>query len=254
MTLQSARASTDNVCRILEWDSRFFGVRVARMPDGALSHDGAQRANAWCEAERVDCVYFLADSDDAETVRVAERHGFAFVDVRVTLECSLEARGAQGTDLPIRAAVPSDVPALRSIATVAHTDSRFYFDPQFPRERCDELYATWIEQSCRGGADLTLVGVLDDGPCGYLTCHANESIGSIGLVGVAPAARGRGVGRALVDGALAFFAAREVTRVRVVTQARNVAAQALYQRHGFRTTAVQLWYHRWSRPVESVAR
>jgi len=31
----------------------------------------------------------------------------------------------------------------------------------------------------------------------------------------------------------------------VVTQGRNLAAQRLYQRNGFVTASLQLWYHRW---------
>jgi hypothetical protein len=32
----------------------------------------------------------------------------------------------------------------------------------------------------------------------------------------------------------------------VVTQARNVPAQRLYQKCGFITRSVELWFHRWS--------
>jgi hypothetical protein len=31
----------------------------------------------------------------------------------------------------------------------------------------------------------------------------------------------------------------------VATQARNIAAQRLYQRAGFLTSSVRVWYHRW---------
>ena len=57
--------------------------------------------------------------------------------------------------------------------------------------------------------------------------------------------RGRGGGSALVQGALAWFADRGVTQVLVVTQGRNVGAQRLYQKAGFLTRKVELWYHRW---------
>jgi ribosomal protein S18 acetylase RimI-like enzyme len=32
----------------------------------------------------------------------------------------------------------------------------------------------------------------------------------------------------------------------VVTQGRNIASQRLYQKHGFVTQSIQLWYHRWT--------
>jgi hypothetical protein len=36
--------------------------------------------------------------------------------------------------------------------------------------------------------------------------------------------------------------------VNVVTQGRNSKAQRLYERCGFLTRSVQLWYHRWFMP------
>ena len=53
-------------------------------------------------------------------------------------------------------------------------------------------------------------------------------------VAVAPEARGRGVGRALLAEVLAEFARRGVDGARVVTAATNDPAQALYRAAGFR--------------------
>ena len=76
--------------------------------------------------------------------------------------------------------------------------------------------------------------------------HTNNIIqGQIGLVGVSAEARGRGVGHALVNHALDWFTRNDVEAVAVVTQGGNVAAQRLYQRCGFLTESVQLWYHKW---------
>jgi dTDP-4-amino-4,6-dideoxy-D-galactose acyltransferase len=83
-------------------------------------------------------------------------------------------------------------------------------------------------------------------PAGYITCQlVNEQTGQIGLLGVDVTAQGRGGGRRLVTMALDWFAAKGVTRVIVVTQGRNIRAQRLYQKCGFMTASLQLWYHRW---------
>ena len=80
-----------------------------------------------------------ADSNDAETVRVAEAMQFQLVDVRVTLERAL----AIGPPPPasIRSWCESDLATLAAIAGVSHSDSRFYFDGKFPRERCVSFIA-----------------------------------------------------------------------------------------------------------------
>jgi ribosomal protein S18 acetylase RimI-like enzyme len=167
----------------------------------------------------------------------------------MTFDCKLTSRVAtrdhEGSG-SIRPSTHADIPALRTIAAANHTDSRFYADGRFARAKCDELYATWIEKSCRGWADVVFVAELDGAPVGYLSCHMKPAkTGSIGLVGLAAHAQGRGLGRRLVAAGVDWFHGRGAERATVVTQGCNVAAQHLYQSCGFRTASVQLWHHLW---------
>jgi ribosomal protein S18 acetylase RimI-like enzyme len=241
-------------CEYLEWDSRFFGLRIARFRGRRLDVDALARAQAYCREERIDCLYFLADSGSPETHRLAQAAGFQFVDVRVTLERPLAGYAIRPAPA-VREHRPSDRERLREIARVSHHDSRFYADPRFARPLCDGLYATWIDRSCDGWADCVLVAEAEGVPAGYLSCHLQSAAGSIGqslagsigLVAVDGAYRGRGLGGQLVHAACAFFQARGMERATVVTQGRNIASQRLYQRCGFFTSEMQFWYHYWSR-------
>ncbi|MBN1810219.1 MAG: GNAT family N-acetyltransferase [Anaerolineae bacterium] len=235
-------------CEFLEWDSDFFGHRIARVVGHRLDQRRVEAILEWCRARSIECLYFLADSDDRETVELAEDHGFRLVDVRVVLECRLDGRHTpqrQGSDsVRVRSVCPDDIPVLQSIARTSYLGSRFYFDPHFSVASCEALYETWIVRSCEGSADVVLVAEADGQPVGYVSCYLSGD-GQIGLVGVADWVRRRGVGRALVDGALRWFAERGVDTVSVATQGRNVAAQRLYQGCGFSTRSLQLWYHKW---------
>jgi ribosomal protein S18 acetylase RimI-like enzyme len=154
----------------------------------------------------------------------------------------------QSESIHIRQTNPDDLPALQDMARKGFRDTRFYYDPCFPVERCDALYETWITRSCSEDfADVVIVADLDSRPVGYITCRLSDDKmrGQIGLVGVAASAQGRGVGRQLVRESLNWFAQRGVEVVDVVTQGRNVPAQRLYQSAGFVTHTVQLWYHKW---------
>lgn len=227
----------------LQWDSDFFERRIARVSGSTLDEESATNILTWCEAEQVDCVYLLAEADHARTVQLAEAHEFGFMDIRLTLERKAPWRSKPSNS--IRPFVASDIPALKAIASISHRDTRFYYDPHFPDERCDQLYETWIENSCKGFADQVLVAVHEDQPVGYITCHLHESTGDIGLIAVSTSAQGRGYGTQLIEAALDWFAQQRVTSVSVVTQGRNVPAQRLYQKCGFLTKSLQLWYHRW---------
>ena len=235
-------------CRFLEWDSEFFGFRIARLQQPRLDRDALARTLAWCRRERIDCLYFLADSDPM-TIALAEAAHFHLVDVRVTLEAHPQDASPPAEGAQIRPWMPADISRLRSIAASTHRDSRFYRDGHFPTERCDDLYSTWIAQSC--GADATQVFVAEFArqAAGYISCHAATQAttreGSIGLLGVADDARDRGFGRNLLLHALAWFRNQGMRSVTVVTQGHNVAAQRLYQKAGFTTRSEQLWYHYW---------
>ena len=232
-------------CEFLPWDSSFFKINIARVRSSRLTEDMLARLDASCPMQRIDCLYFLADLDDPHTVRLAEAAGFGLVDVRVTLTRRLSAGGQHTHHPDIRAFEHADLPRLRQIAATSHTDSRFYTDGRFAEEKCRALFETWIERSCSGWAQAVFVPVVDGTASGYCTCHIEGDTGRIGLVALAPAAQSHGNGPRLLEAALSFFSSSHVQVVRVVTQGRNCRAQRLYQRCGFLSQSVQLWYHKW---------
>ena len=243
-------STTAEPCETLPWDTKFFGMEVARVSGDVLTPAVCKAIDEWCKSHRIDCLYFSARADDATTVKLAEERGYHLVDVRVTSEHSSESRtreNASGEECRIRIARAEDVPALRRIARVSHSDTRFFYDDRFPRTLCESLYETWIQKSCEGFANAVLVAE-DAGPlCGYVTCHLSSdgTKGSIGLIAVDGQWQCKGLGRCLVDAALDWFETQRVTKVSVVTQGRNIAAQRLYARGGFIPRKVELYYHRW---------
>jgi dTDP-4-amino-4,6-dideoxy-D-galactose acyltransferase len=213
-------------------------VRIGRVLTDRLD---AGAVDAWAGSNTVACVYFLARDEPGAAIP-AEDAGFRLTDVRIEL-----GRPSAGEETStLRPAREEDAPALRALARENHRITRFYADPNFPDERCDDLYETWIARSLEGWADVVLVADADGRPAGYVSCHALEwGWGSIGLIGVAPDAQGQGLGRALVEGAVVWARERGLERVTVVTQARNVAALRTFEACGFRTDDVGLWFHKW---------
>jgi len=231
-----------DLCTYLDWDSAFFGRRIARVNTHRLREEQADQVVAWCEAERIECLYFLSESDDAATIQVVEARDFGLVDIRMTLNHIGSVPAA--IERP-RSSHIGDIEAIKRLARTNHRDTRFYYDRHFSVEEADRLYETWIEQSCNGYADAVLVVERNGEPAGYITCDLHEGYGQIGLLGVGEAWQGQGIGSTLINGALHWFGERGIERVQVVTQGRNVRAQRVYQRSGFVTAQMQLWYHRW---------
>jgi dTDP-4-amino-4,6-dideoxy-D-galactose acyltransferase len=240
-----------SVCELLDWDSRFFGVRVARVVGHTLDDATARSVLSWCNRERIECLYLLAEADSEETVRTAEKYGFGLKDVRVTYRKKLGQSPADVVpELPpgvrIRSSYRDDAAILEAIAEGSYLDSRFYYDRGFPRKSVDELYRTWVRQSIAGQADVVLVLENEGRASGFITCHIlDERTGQCRLGGLDASLRGRGLGQQMYQAALHWFAGRGIETVVYVTQARNIRAQRLFQRLGFLSHSTQYWYHQW---------
>jgi dTDP-4-amino-4,6-dideoxy-D-galactose acyltransferase len=217
---------------VLPWDSEFFGFRVGRLHGESLTPALIAEAKQWCRANDVSCLYYLGPAEPVDNPG-----GFRFVDERVT--CRWGARPVAATSPAVRYFESSDLDSLERIARYSHRESRFYHDPGFDRARCDDLYATWIRNSCQGQADAVFVATDQGRPAGYLTCTEN----SIGLVAVAEEARGRGLGRQLITAAQRYFYASGAAYAEVITQRRNQAALDLYLHCGFQVVNTHHWYH-----------
>ncbi len=235
---------------LLPWDSEFFGFPIARLPVDKMTPAIAKAAIEWARTERVRCIYFRAASGDPATLATAQEYGFRMVDVRMEFKHSLKStpdRLESPQGITIREGDINDLDVLEEIAAHSYSDSRFYCDSGFPPQKSSELYRIWLRRSLSGEiADFTLVGVLNDSPIGYVTATIDsQGDGLIGLVGISHSARGKGAGYELVMQSLVQFKQRGATSVIVPTQARNVVAQRLYQRCGFLTDQVFIWFHLW---------
>ncbi len=112
-----------------------------------------------------------------------------------------------------------------------------FADPWSPRDFADAL-----------GHVPFLVAIEDGRPVGYLLARLAADEGEILNLGVAPDARRRGVGRALVREGLAALAARGASQVFLEVRESNTAARALYAEFGFGEVGRRRGYYR--RPVE----
>ena len=152
-TFDETLPGAGNLCTYLDWDSDFFGKRIARLNISQPTHFDLSQASTWCLSNRIDCLYLLAEADDSETGGLACQNNFLEVDVRLTLArpISQEDRlSPLAADSRIRSARESDLAAVRRLARTLHRDTRFYSDPRFERFHCDLLYETWIFKKFRG--------------------------------------------------------------------------------------------------------
>jgi len=243
---------TSEPCLFLQWDTDFFGFRIARADVPALDERIIKAISNWCERQRIECLYFIARAEDRQTIRQAERNGFRLVEIRLNMERSLQewnpdTRPRAAGDVLIRPARPGDVPVCQDIARTSYVDSRYYFDEHFPEEKWQAYYAAWVKKSLEGGAELALVAEKDHEVVGYITgvLAKEKPEAQYELTGVRDTAREAGVGQELFRAGLDWFVRHKIEYVWLATQGRNVPTQRMVQRNGFITRSCQLYYHKW---------
>ena len=239
-----------NLITKLEWDSGFFGFNVAFLSCMHLTDNIMHRIEKFIKRENIRLAEYLCNCHNAESVRLAERFGFHFVDVRLTFRCGTDRKDLSRKETPglnVRLSLPADKPELVKIARNSYVDSRYYFDRNFTQQQCRQFYEDWIVKSMDGKFDdVVLVAALENKVAGFISLKKQfRDTGKIGLVGISPEFQGRGIAKNLIVQAFNWFSAQRVPSVEVITQGRNYAAQRLYQSAGFRTHTVQLWYHKW---------
>ncbi len=156
---------------------------------------------------------------------------------------------ADGSDLPPLVVDPSI--ELRTYAGPADdaeilrvNNAAFAWHPEqggWSSEQITERTASeWFDP-----AGLFLAYDVDD-PTTLLGFHwtkrQDDDLGEVYIVGVDPAAQGRGLGRMLTLAALHYFADRRITTVMLYVEGDNTAALHTYERLGFARYAVDVAY------------
>ena len=243
---------TSEPCLFLQWDTDFFGFRIARAAVPALDNRIIKAIYNWCDLHRIECLYFVARAEDRQTIRQAERNGFRLVEIRLNMERSLrewnpDSRPRSAGDMLIRSAKPEDIPICQAIARTSYVDSRYYFDEHFSEEKCQAYYAAWVKKSLEGGAELALVAEKDNAVVGYITgvLSKEKPEAQYELTGVHATARKAGVGQELFRAGLDWYVRHNIEYVWLATQGRNIPTQRMVQRNGFITRSCQLYYHKW---------
>lgn len=231
----------------LAWDTGFFGFPTARILAPKLDQYGLRKVMAELKAAKTELAYWSVDPKDADSNLAAALYGGFLADVRTTYMAASPELPPDPARFTVSALGPEEeTPALYALAVEAGRHSRFNVDPGFPPNLFRALYVEWMRKSLTGERADAVLAVREEGlPVGLVTLQAKGGIGSIGLIAVDAAFRGRGLGTALIRAALEWCAGRGCSIVEVVTQGRNLAATRLYEINGFAVSArANVWHLR----------
>jgi dTDP-4-amino-4,6-dideoxy-D-galactose acyltransferase len=233
--------------KILDWDSRFFGYKIASVHVSDLKQDKLSEILNDLKKESCKLVYCFADPIDEVTNNSILKFSGMLVDEKVTFSIqgfNENKSFTSGHIQPYILTFPSDL--IKGLALQSGIYSRFKVDPGFRNSEYEKLYTEWIVNSIdKSFADEILVYYDDNEEKGFISLSTKNNIGSIGLLAVDERERGKSIGKKLINATFAYFVNKAVSEIEVVTQKANGTACAFYESQGFKVKNITNVYHIW---------
>lgn len=233
--------------KILDWDSRFFGYKIASVQASDLKPDKLSKILSDLKKESCKLVYCFVDPADEVTNNSILKLSGMLADEKVTFSIQgfdENKSFTSGHIQPYTLTYPTD--RIKDLALQSGIYSRFKVDPGFRNNEYENLYTEWIVKSIdKSFADEILVYYDDNDEKGFISLSTKNNIGSIGLLAVDERERGKSIGKKLINATFAYFISKAVSEIEVVTQKANRTACAFYESQGFKVKSITNVYHIW---------
>ncbi|QIW16812.1 hypothetical protein A4G20_00625 [Pasteurellaceae bacterium RH1A] len=174
---------------------------------------------------------------DQAKIQLAQAQGFNFVMGQVCFELTLAKKPPLSTACK---AEEADLPALLEGFSTAFAGSRFC-PPYFSGAENQRFYAKWLENAVKGQFDDECWLIKQGRQIqGLISWKREEDHCRIGLLAVAPAFQGQGLGQALLE----LAAQQTGLPLHITTQQHNLPAIRLYEKLGGRLISSHYWFYK----------
>ncbi|RSD26959.1 GNAT family N-acetyltransferase [Mesobacillus subterraneus] len=220
--------------RKLQWDSDFWGVNVYHLNN--IETLDLKQLNNQCYL-----VQALVNVRDISFIGELEDKGFGFKESKITL---FKKNKRKIIKIPHNFKVLS----LSDLEPYEHIFFELYGVYTryniFPSDKVNKFYYTWLINSIRGQMDDQCIGYfIDDELAGFITYKRNDSHLIIGLLGVLPNFRGRGISQLLLNYVDNVAFKSGLDGIKVSTQGTNIIALNAYIRNGYTINSIDHWYY-----------
>ena len=253
----------------LEWDTNHFGFEIWRL-DHLGTWAGSSLQPAIAEALTQGSLQATREQgcrnlqaripiDNLTAIHALEDAGFQTMEILTTWMFDLTKSSIPPKRYPdlVRDSEPADTEPLIELARAIYEPipDHFHVDPHLSSKASNELYAEWIRSSCSGQlADQIAVAESDGEAVGYSTMKyfgdhdglCNARIAQLGLGGMSPDFRGRGLVTDLVSHNLEWLRRRQADFGFLGTQGNNIPPQRVWLKIGFKPVMMAITLHYWT--------
>jgi len=252
----------------LDWDTRHFGFEIWRL-DHLGTWDTARQAIVAKDlvqgilqaAQRRGCQNLQANIpiDNVPAIHALEDSGFQTMEIQTIWIFDLSQSSIPpktSSDL-IRDFEPADTERLIELARTVYTSipHRSHMDSNLSPKAGNELWVEWIRNACSGQlADHIAVAESNGEIIGYSTMKyhsdhdglCNAQIAELGLGGMAPDFRNRGIVTDVVIHNLEWLERHQADFCFVGTQGNNIPPQRVWLKVGFKPATMRITLHHWT--------
>ena len=191
-----------------------------------------------CERRGFDYIVSLIDSNQSELISTMIENGFRIYGGNIVLKNNLE--GEYKLNRNVRAYKKQDLEQIKQMTRGAFPKAHWYNNKHLDKDKVDEIYVKWVENSCNGRADIVFVYEENNEILGYLTCNKR-----LELLAVSSKVRRKGVGSALVHAGLDYYKNKNFTEIELKVEMANLPVLNLHLKCGSEINNVVLSINKW---------
>jgi L-amino acid N-acyltransferase YncA len=245
------------------WDSEHFGFNVAIIdhivvPESESSTDRhqvtarlLQEFQTWCQISRIRCVFVKVSALNLPVIHALERTGYGFIESWVHNKVVLQHATSAPT-LEARRAHPEDLDLLLSWLPGAFVSQRFHADPNFERDKCEDVYTKWARSAFERSQADVLVFEHESRACAALfsssldlSAYFGLKLTDLSMAIVDPKQRARGIGKMMFESGFQYYREQGMDVVHSGLSTRNVASMRLHNRAQFTHLSTLVTFHKW---------
>jgi ribosomal protein S18 acetylase RimI-like enzyme len=231
----------------LDWDTKYFGVRSAKVVlKDSVSEAEQDKILNYCS--RFDFVTINNLGNNKENnIWLGKKTKAFLTDMNIQF---IKRINKQSKILDEFTNVYNSFPINEDVLKIsqdAFLYSRFFNDPYLPKEKAQNIYVHWTNCAFENSEKYFVITEITNKVVGYLLFSINikQSFVTIELIAVDKTFRGQNIGKLLIAG-LEFFAYEKgIKLIKVGTQTDNVSAVRFYNACGFQYASCNSIYHYW---------
>lgn len=229
----------------LEWDSQFFGYKIAQVTFNQFGKEALERIFSILETSNFRLTYLMVPPSESELNARIIKAGGILADTKTIYSKVTQAHSGFQTQIEeYHESVPGK--KLIELGLQAGAYSRFRIDKNFVNNEFERLYTRWIINSVnKKMALMTIVALLENEIVGMITINGKKKCAEIGLVAVDKNFEGKGIGSDLIGFSDNIAFHMNFKEIKVTTQQQNARACRLYEKCNFTIEHITNVYHFW---------